>query len=133
MNRDLYVLDGKEPRQAHSVIEWMRWYADAQRLIARTLIGGNLEVVTMFLAVAPKDGRGDGQPPALFETTAFIGGFSFDAVRLLRSHTWSEAEAAHAFIAKQMQEAASSSFESCRSVALIARDVWLDRRGEPSH
>nr|WP_158447206.1 hypothetical protein [Paraburkholderia sp. BL8N3] len=119
-------------------MEWMRWYAAAQRELARTEIGKALEIVTVFLSIAPKTkaaavdelerGR---RMPALFETTAFImGGASFERIRLVRSRTWPEAEAAHGFIVEQIQEAATEGEQQVRSTVIGARDRWLARRVE---
>src|SRR5258708_39625268 len=113
MNRNLYVLDRHEPRLADSVMEWMRWYSDASRVVARTAIGDVVEVVTMFRSIAPlaksqavenvaKHGR---LLPALFETTVYIG---LGRINILRSRTLTQAQAGEPFIGGQVQGAASS-------------------------
>lgn len=104
MNRNLYVLDGKEPRRARSVLEWMHWFARADRTVALTSID-DVEVSTVFLGLdheySPHGVRYHGQP-MLFETAIFMNS---KMVRLFRHPSWDEAERAHAFIIECLQDA----------------------------
>ncbi|MBK3333517.1 hypothetical protein [Burkholderia pseudomallei] len=99
MNRTLYVLDGKEPRRASSVLEWMHWYANADRTVALTRID-EMDVSTVFIGIdheySPHGVRYDGEP-MLFETAVFAT-TTARVVRAFRHPTWAEAERAHAFI-----------------------------------
>lgn len=104
MNRTLYVLDGKEPRRARSVLDWMRWFANTDRTVALTSIDG-LDVSTVFIGIdheySPHGVRFHGVP-MLFETAIFT---TSRVVRVFRHPTWAEAEQAHAFIVECLQDA----------------------------
>ncbi|CAJ4954641.1 Uncharacterised protein [Burkholderia pseudomallei] len=105
MNRNLYVLDGHEPRRARSVLEWMHWFANTDRTVALTCID-ELEVSTVFIGIdhefSPHGLRYHGQEPMLFETAVFTGS---RVTRVVRHPSWDEAAHAHAFIVECLQDA----------------------------
>lgn len=105
MNRNLYVLDDKEPRRARSVLEWMHWFANTDRTVALTRIDG-MEISTVFVGIdheySPHGVHFHGQQPMLFETAIFT---TSGVMRVFRHPTWAEAEQAHAFVVECLQDA----------------------------
>jgi hypothetical protein len=86
-----YVLDGKVPRRARSLLEGARVFEDiTQRRVAETYIDG-VRISTVFLGFDHQ--LFESGPPLLFETMVFGG--TLDHV-IRRYSTWDEAEAGHA-------------------------------------
>ncbi|CAJ7417392.1 Uncharacterised protein [Burkholderia pseudomallei] len=104
MNRNLYVLDGHEPRRARSVLDWMKWFANTDRTVALTRID-DMDVSTVFIGIdhefSPHGVRFRGEP-MLFETAIFT---TSRVVRVFRHPSWDEAAHAHAFIVECLQDA----------------------------
>ena len=86
---DQYILVGKEPQLEPDRFAWARWYEAGNRVVARTMTNGGVEVSTVFLGL--NHAWGDG-PPLLFETALFTEAGS-DVVD--RYSTWAEAEVGH--------------------------------------
>lgn len=63
-----YKLEGKIPVPVEDVLEWARWFHDADRQVARDIIG-NLRVSTVFLGLDHNFSLNG--PPVLFETMIF--------------------------------------------------------------
>ncbi|CAJ4971334.1 Uncharacterised protein [Burkholderia pseudomallei] len=130
MNRNLYVLDGHEPRRARSVLEWMQWFANADRTIALTSID-DIEVSTVFLGIEHEyspHGHLRGQP-VLFETAIFE---TSKVVRVFRYRTWDEAARAHAFIVECLQDAIHKRRLDPNQAIEEAQQRWL-KRGVNEH
>lgn len=85
---DKYILEGRETVPCPSLIEWARWFENADRRVGHDFIG-KVRVSTVFLGVDHSFGRG---PPELFETMIFGGPHDGYAERY---STWDEAEAGH--------------------------------------
>lgn len=107
-----YRLDGHEvvaididinagPRDREKLLEWARWYENAERTVMRTeLIDGSV-ISTVFLGLDLGWGHG---PPQVFETGLISGEEQFSAYSKRMYHpvevvaryaTWAEAEAGH--------------------------------------
>jgi hypothetical protein len=124
MNRNLYVLDGKEPRHARSMLEWVKWFANADRKVAVTRID-DMEISTVFVGIdheySPHGVRYHGQP-MLFETAVFTGS---RVVRVFRHPSWAEAEQAHAFIVECIQDAVHGRRIDSNQAIAEAQERWL--------
>lgn len=127
MNRNLYVLEGKEPRRALSVLDWMKWYANADRTVALTSIDG-MDVSTVFIGIdheySPHGVRYRIARPRLFETAIFT---SSKVVRAFRHETWDEAAQAHAFIVECIQDAVHRRRIDPNQAIAEAEERWLQR------
>lgn len=88
MNHNHYILKDKVP-VAVDLLEWAKWFGEADRQVDRTVIDIGEEVSTVFLGLDHQWGDG---PALLFETMVFGG--SFDG-KQWRYSTWEEAEAGH--------------------------------------
>jgi len=100
-----YILKGREP-VAVSLEEWMRWWPDADRVVARTRLASGVTVSTVFLALDPNF-HGDG-PPLLFETMVFDAPSDpsrpFGEDRLCRRYpTWADAEIGHMEVCEMLE------------------------------
>lgn len=70
---DHYILSvAGDPVPESDVMKWAQWFekAGAERQVARTTLGGDVVVSTVFLGLDHSFGRGD---PQLFETMIFGG------------------------------------------------------------
>jgi hypothetical protein len=83
-----YILFGKTPVEA-DLLEWGKWFQDADRHVAQTEIG-DFWISTVFLGLDHQFGEG---PPLLFETMVFNK--DRDDLWCERSSTWEEAEETH--------------------------------------
>ncbi|ARK56271.1 hypothetical protein [Burkholderia pseudomallei] len=126
MHRNLYVLDGKEPRHARSVMEWGTWFATADRCVAATQID-DIVVSTVFIGIdhefSPHGTRYHGAP-MLFETAIFAAS---EVVRVLRYPTWDEAAKGHAFIVECIQDAVHRRRLDPNQAIDEAQERWLQR------
>ena len=86
---DRYILEGKEAKPCEDLIEWAKWFENADRKVALDIIG-NIRISTIFLALDHSFGE-DGKP-VLFETMVFTGDESGDMDRYF---TWDEAVIGH--------------------------------------
>lgn len=89
-----YILDGHEPVACPDLVTWVRWFEDANRVVALTVVSDrpNVVVSTVFLGLDRRSrGGGDG-PPLLFETKVLRGGGWEDDRRYA---TWDDAVAGH--------------------------------------
>ena len=84
-----YILEGKKPKLIKDVLEWARWFENADRSVAKTDLPDDVRVSTVFLGLDHSFGGGT---PILFETMIF-GGEHNDYQK--RYATWEEAEAGH--------------------------------------
>lgn len=90
------VLHGHEVRPVAMMV-WARWFAKANRTVARTNIAG-CEVSTVFLGSDHSFGEG---PPLWFETLVFGGPYDGDMDRYT---TWEEAERGHAAMIERVSQ-----------------------------
>ena len=97
-----FVLDEHgEPLEERDFAAWTRWFEQADRSIARTVVTPEVTVLTTFSGV---DQSTQGQPPRLFETRVFGGVLDSEE---LRHSTKSEALAAHSALAEWCRIGAS--------------------------
>ena len=69
---EYFVLDESgEPRQERDLDAWERWFATADRSIARTRVSPEITVLTMFRGIDDVPDSGD--QPKLFESRVFGG------------------------------------------------------------
>jgi hypothetical protein len=66
-----YVIDGGVIREEPSLLAWGRWFARADRAVAKTKLAQGVDVSTVFLGI--DHGFVDGKPPVLWETMIFGG------------------------------------------------------------
>ncbi len=64
-----YILDGHNPRRVDDVIEWAKWYENADRRVALTEIAEGVKVSTVFLGLNHSWNGG----LEIFETMVFGG------------------------------------------------------------
>jgi hypothetical protein len=101
----MYTLDGHTPVPAEEVKTWSKWFDEADRRVAKTILEGGVFVSTVFLGVDHSWG-GFG-PPILFETMVFDPGKP-ELEQCLEDYTrryttWEEAEAGHRETVKQLE------------------------------
>lgn len=94
----LYVLDGKTPVPASSILEWGECMQSEARIVARSTVIGAV-VSTVFLGV---DHNHFGGEPILFETMIFGGPRDMFQQRYC---CWEEAERGHAEVVNELQGA----------------------------
>ena len=91
-----FVLDESgEPRREFDVDAWERWFARADRRIARTAVTPEITVLTTFRGVDEVSENGD--QPKLFESRVFGGVLDGEEVGL---RTRAESLAAHSALAE---------------------------------
>ena len=104
-----FVLDHHDPVREPDLHKWARWFATADRTVART-DNGVIHVSTVFLGVDHAFGGGR---PLLFETMSFLNeGFDEEAKKFKidfaisldmdRWHDWDEAERGHEETCRRM-------------------------------
>lgn len=96
-----YILDNRKTVPVKDVMTWGRWFEKAERHVADETING-VRVSTVFLGI--DHSFGDGGPPILFETMAFLG----ESEDSDRCSTWEEAEAMHARMCEKVRQTASA-------------------------
>ena len=93
---DKYILVGQTPVPCEDVLEWARWFknADTNRVVAKTAVGEH-EISTVFLGLDHRF-TGSGQP-ILFETMIFCHHTPACELdnEMRRYSEWLEAEAGH--------------------------------------
>ena len=103
---DHYRLDGHEvvgmpANTRDEILEWARWFEEANRVVACTHLIDGSRVSTVFLGL--NHGWGDG-PPMIFETALFSSETIYSPILkrevqeceiVARYATWGEAEAGH--------------------------------------
>lgn len=91
-----YILDDdNNPVPGETVVAWGRWLAEDEnrRVVAKTKIGAEIEVSTIFLGIDHGFGfLDDAAPPILFETMVFGGPRDQEQWRYA---TWNEAKEGH--------------------------------------
>jgi hypothetical protein len=103
-----FVLDERgEPRIEHDVDRWTRWFEQADRSVARTVVSPEVTVLTTFRGVDESTPAGSTELPCLFETRVF-GGVLDGTER--RDRTRTEALAAHAELADWCRAGAAPGF-----------------------
>lgn len=85
-----YILQGKQPIPCPDQRRWGEWFNAANRQVAFTQVGHEVDVSTVFLGVDHNYHPDHG--PVLFETMVFGG--NLDQLQQ-RYSTWEEAEAGH--------------------------------------
>jgi hypothetical protein len=83
-----YILDGREPRCTDPV-SWRRWYESADRVVAKTQLGPDIVISTVFVGL---DLGCDPGRPLVFETEVVEAGVASVDARRERYPTWAEAE-----------------------------------------
>jgi hypothetical protein len=92
-----FVLDERgEPRVERDLDRWTRWFEQADRSVARTVVSPEVTVLTTFRAVDESMPPGSTELPCLFETRVFGG--VLDGTEG-QHRTRAEAQAAHAALA----------------------------------
>lgn len=66
---DKYILKGHVAVPCHDLLQWGRWFEEADRSVAKDTVG-DVRVSTVFLGLDHSFGSG---PPLLFETMIFGG------------------------------------------------------------
>jgi hypothetical protein len=90
-----FVLDEQgEPLEERDFAAWTRWFEQADRTVARTVVTAEVTVLTTFSGV---DLSTQGQPPRLFETRVFGGVLDGEEAR---DSSKAAAIAAHAALAE---------------------------------
>ena len=85
---DKYILKGRTPVPVDDLLEWARWFENADRHV-KLSEQGDVRVSTVFLGL---DHSWGGDRPVLFETMVFgVPGLDVQD----RYCTWEEAEAGH--------------------------------------
>lgn len=87
-----YILDGRVPKRTDPV-SWQRWYKSADRVVARTEIGPDIVISTVFVGL---DLGCDPDRPLVFETEVMEAGVASVDARRVRFQTWAEAERGNA-------------------------------------
>lgn len=95
---DWYVLEGKTPVKAKSLLEGSLAFEKLDRKVAKTQVSKDVEVSTVFLGLDHQFGLG---PPLLFETMVFGGEHHGDMDRYT---TWEEAEEGHKRMVKELRK-----------------------------
>lgn len=85
-----YILEGHEPVPAEDKIAWSIWFETADRVVQQDRVG-SIAVSTVFLALDPRLGFGNG-PPRLFETMVLDRG---EIAVQKRYVTWDQAVHGH--------------------------------------
>jgi hypothetical protein len=89
-----FTLDERgNPSEEKDFAAWARWFEQADRSVARTVVTPEVTVLTTFSGV---DHSTQGDPPRLFETRVFGGVLDAEETR---ESTKAEAIAAHAALA----------------------------------
>lgn len=83
-----YILEGKTPKPVGSILEWVKWFETADRIVKSTMVNG-IHISTVFLGI---DHSFYGDGAELFETMIFGG--NEDGYQT-RCATWREAENQH--------------------------------------
>ncbi len=83
-----YILDGKNVVECNDVLEWKKWFQDADKHVAKTEKDG-IRVSTIFIGINQSFDKSE---PLLFETMIFGG--EHDKEQWQYS-TWEEAEKGH--------------------------------------
>jgi hypothetical protein len=97
-----FVLDdGGEPVEEPDFAAWTRWFEQADRSVARTVVTPEVTVLTTFSGV---DHSTQGEPPRLFETRVFGGVLDSEEVR---NCTKADALAAHTSLVEWCRVGAS--------------------------
>lgn len=97
-----FVLDDRgEPLEEKDFATWTRWFEQADRNVARTVVTSEVTVLTTFSGV---DHSTQGQPPRLFETRVFGGVLDGEEARHASK---ADAIAAHAALAEWCRIGAS--------------------------
>lgn len=111
MNPGYYTLDAdNRPVKVRDVMEWARWFEDADRRVDYTEITSACRVSTVFLGLDHRFG-GEG-PPLLFELMVFGGPLDGECRRF---SSWDDAATAHkAMVRKLRRLRAESQTESHR-------------------
>ena len=84
-----YILDREKVTPVQDVLEWARWFEDADRRVLNTILG-KVRISTVFLGV--DHNFSDKGPPLIFETMVLSGDCDGYCDRF---STWEEAEAGH--------------------------------------
>lgn len=85
-----YILDADNHAVPSDLMEWARWFDDANRRIGYTEITSQIYVSTVFLGLDHR--HFGGGPPILFETMIFGGPLDQSQWRY---SSWDDAEAGH--------------------------------------
>ncbi len=94
-----YKLEGKEVIEVEDLMEWAKWFENADRHVARDE-SHNVKVSTVFLGLDHSFGSG---PPLLFETMVFGGKLDEEVDRY---STWQEAEVGHEAMKRRVEQSA---------------------------
>ncbi len=100
-----YILDADNHAAEASLLEWSRWFEDANRRVGYTQITSEINVSTVFLGFDHRHfGKG---PPILFETMIFGGPLDQEQSRY---SSWDDAETGHRAAVRKAREASGQKF-----------------------
>lgn len=86
---DKYILEGHKVVECTDLMEWAKWFENADRIVAKTKISPDVKVSTVFLGLNHQYGGGE---PLLFETMVFGGEHDEE---MERYSTWEQAAIGH--------------------------------------
>jgi len=93
-----YILKGKKAIPIEDVLEWGKWFENANRVVKQETLPNGKLVSTVFLGIDHNFGFGK---PLLFETMVFPSKENFDELDVMRYSTWEEAEEGHKKMVKK--------------------------------
>lgn len=93
-----WILQDRVPVPCDDLLEFARWFEQADRHIALTYLGDGVTVSTVFLGMDHNFGDG---PPLLFETMCFGSSLNEEQRRY---STYDEAEIGHAVMVRRVRE-----------------------------
>lgn len=96
-----YILEGKKTVPCEDLMEWAKWFEQADRTVAKDDVNG-VSVSTVFLGLNHAFGESQ---PMLFETMVFGGEHDQDCERY---STWDEAETGHKETVARIRASSSS-------------------------
>lgn len=112
-----FKLNGHEVVACEDVLEWARWFENAQRHVADDTVEG-YRVSTVFLGL--DHGFRHRGPPVVFETMIFTPDGEIEGMD--RYCTWEEAEAGHADMRRRMHEVLESAGDQAQvALSVLAR------------
>lgn len=93
-----YIInENGQPEPAPDLLLWARWFETADRVVAKTEVGEDIMVSTVFLGTDHQWGDG---PPILYETLVFGGELDGE---MERYSTQEDAKVGHAAMVERVQ------------------------------
>jgi hypothetical protein len=113
---DKYILEGKKTVPCEDLMEWAKWFEQADRSVAKDDVNG-VSVSTVFLGLDHAFGESQ---PMLFETMVFGGDLDQEQARY---STWDEAETGHKEMVARVCASSSSRYYTKQdsSISVVSR------------